>query len=168
MEKYEGTFGGTVLHKYAKSGGWTRLIASANSELLLKLNEHHRTPLHYAVESGAPEEVILELIRLSPGQVRVPDTAGETPMHLGAQFGMGLLVLYGMLDADATVGRGKPALLGIQNKSGMNPVQIIREAGVIRRKLKIPWKHCKDDYQTVLGAMEESANGQTGVIGLAY
>ena len=71
--KLDSVFGGTPLHKFAIAEDWDKLLAAGadDVDLLRTLNEHRRTPLHYAVESGASEDVILELIRLGPFQVRV-------------------------------------------------------------------------------------------------
>lgn len=129
-QKLESVFGGTVLHKYARSKDWTKLLTSCRSStyagLLRTLNEHQRTPLHYAIESGAPEDVILELIRLAPFQVRVRDLSGETPLHLGCQFGIPLIVVYALLEADATTAKGSPSVLTLRNDDDMTPLDILQ------------------------------------------
>lgn len=130
MPKLEAVFGGTVLHKYARAKEWDTLVSScsysSDARLLRTLNEHQRTPLHYCVEGGAPEDILLEMIRIAPFQVRVRDLSGETPLHLGCQFGVPLLVVYAMLEADATTAKGSPSVLTLRNHDGMTPLQILQ------------------------------------------
>jgi len=134
-QKFQGKFGGSPLHTYAKEGQWTKLLASATIDLLYILDEHHRTPLHYAIENGGccsgadHQNVVLELIRIGPpGLVRVADAdAKETPMHLACDYGMGLVTAYALLDADARHARGRPSVLTLKNANGKTPMDLIRK-----------------------------------------
>lgn len=125
--KITSVFGGTILHKYAKNEEWSMLLAAATPDKLRVLNDYGRTPLHYAVELGAPEELILELIRLAPFQVRVRDSAGETPLHLGCQFGISLLSVYAILhaDNDTNAARGQPAVWALRNNDRQTPLETL-------------------------------------------
>lgn len=165
--RFEGKFGGTDLHKYAKAGNWSKLLACAEPSLFSTLNEHHRTPLHYALEQGAPDDVVLELIRLAPYQVRIPDDAKETPLHIGCEFGMGLIVVYSMLEADGTQARGQPSVLTLKNADGKTPLDILRESKK-RFRTTLPWKYHADEKDGVMEILEETARGDTGLVGLAY
>lgn len=125
--KITSVFGGTILHKYAKNEEWSKLLAAATPDKLRVLNDYGRTPLHYAVELGAPEELILELIRLAPFQVRIRDSAGETPLHLGCQFGITLLSVYAILHADNNnaAAAGQPAVWALRNKDQQTPLETL-------------------------------------------
>ena len=192
----EGKFGGSTLHKFAKERKWTLLLASANIDLLYILDEHSRTPLHYLIELGCEDDnVILELIRLAPYQVRVADTANETPVHLACDYGVGLIVAYALLEADVSQGRGRPSVLTMENSSGKTPLDLIRKHNIqsgnndneltttpsttantlfkefmtaVQRIGKMPWKYHAEEYTSVLEVLEETARGNTGVAGMAY
>jgi hypothetical protein len=123
---FEGTFGGTILHTYAQQRQWERLLASATRDKLHILNEYNRTVLHYAIEQGAPEDCCLALIQLAPNQVRVQDISGDTPVHLGCEFGMSLVVTYALLEADGTIARGRQSVLLLKNAESKTPVDKVR------------------------------------------
>ena len=177
--KLDSVFGGTPLHKFAIAEDWDKLLAAGadDVDLLRTLNEHRRTPLHYAVESGASEDVILELIRLGPFQVRVRDVSGNTPLHVGCQFGMPLVVVYGLLEADAKNGRGRKSVLFLVNNDNMTPLQIMqlpqKASSTVGKWFNVDWKvnvwqRHRDQAEAVMQVLEESARGETGVVGLAY
>ena len=168
MNKMEGKFGGTDLHTYAKSSSWSKLLAAANPNLLRTLNEHNRTPLHYAIENGAPTDVLVELMRVGPHQVRIRDVQKETPMHLGCEAGMDLVTAYALLDADATAGRGRQSVLAMKNANEKTPLELIRwakRAKIMGRDMGVAWRYHKDEYEGVLTAVEEAASGSTGSVG---
>ena len=183
----EAVFGGTDLHRYARQQEWAKLLAACDGHRLRILNEYNRTPLHYCIEGGAPDDVILELVKVAPFQVRVRDASGETPLHLGCFMGMGLVVTYALLEADARSARGSKSVLTIRNKEGKTPLCIMRNShrasSLVRAfvaehfkfqalqntvKNKRPWKFHREEYDAVLDVLEESARGGTGVVGLAY
>ena len=164
----EGKFGGTDLHKYAQASEWTKLLAAANETLLKTLNEHNRTALSYAIENGAPSDVLIELIRIGPFQVRIKDVRGDTPMHLGCEVGVDLITIYSLLDAEGKA-RGRQSVLTMKNKNGKTPVEVIR--GAKRPKvfgkvdLGLSWRYHQDEYEGVLAAIEEAQSGTTGTVG---
>ena len=191
----QGIFGGSKLHGLAKSHQWTKLLASATPELLYVLDEFNRTPLHYAIEQGCEEdEVLLELIRVGPWQVRVPDSEGESPVHLACDFGCSLVVAYALLEADVQHAKGRPSVLTMKNASQKTPLDLIRGHDTNKQSTEtkknrnaygmseffetlsnlasslttLPWKYHRDDYEAVLAVFEEAAAGQTGVVGMAY
>ena len=193
--RLQGIFGGSKLHGLAKSHQWTKLLASATPELLYVLDEFNRTPLHYAIEQGCEEdEVILELIRVGPWQVRVPDSGRESPVHLACDFGCSIVVAYALLEADVQHARGRPSVLTMENASQKTPLDLIRGHDTDKQSIEtdktrnanrmsiffqtlsdfasslttLPWKYHRDEYQAVLAVFEEAAAGQTGVVGMAY
>lgn len=129
--KLTSQFGGSPLHALAKQQNWGRLLASASVDLLYILDEHHRTPLHYAIEYGADDECILALVRLAPFQVRVKDVMGhDTPIHMACDLGVGLIIMYSLLEADSQIVRRnnshKQRVLHMENALGRTPLDLIR------------------------------------------
>jgi hypothetical protein len=161
-QRMDGVFGGTELHRLARRGEWSMLLASFDVETSKILNEHSRTPLHYAIEQGnAPDEVVLELIRIAPFQVRVKDVAGNTPLHLGCQFGMGLAVLEYILEMDdiLTGGDDNKSIVTMPNNDNNTPLQIFNLSRKVSRALKRIldtewncnyWKHHREEFVPVL------------------
>lgn len=163
----EGKFGGTDLHKYAKASEWTKLLAASNETQLKTLNEHNRTPLHYAIESGAPSEILIELVRVGPFQARIRDVRGDTPLHLGCEAGMDLITTYSLLEADGKA-RGRQSVLTMKNKNGKTPVELIKGArrpDFFGNDLGVTWHYHQGEYDGVLAAIEEAASGTTGTVG---
>ena len=163
----EGKFGGTDLHTYAKASEWSKLLAASNETLLKTLNEHNRTALHYAIENGAPSEILIELIRVGPFQARIRDVRGDTPLHLGCEGGMDLITTYSLLDADGKA-RGRQSVLAMKNKNGKTPVELIKGARrpkVFGKELGLAWRYHLNEYEGVLAAIEEAVSGTTGTVG---
>ena len=163
----EGKFGGTDLHTYAKASEWSKLLAASNETRLKTLNEHNRTALHYAIENGAPSEILIELIRVGPFQARIRDVRGDTPLHLGCEGGMDLITTYSLLDADGKA-RGRQSVLAMKNKNGKTPVELIKGARrpkVFGKELGLAWRYHLNEYEGVLAAIEEAVSGTTGTVG---
>ena len=195
--KVEGKFGGSKLHQLAKSNQWSMLLASCTTDLLWVLDEHNRTILHYAFENGAESDCILELIRLAPYQVRVADTAKETPIHMACDYGCSLIVAYALLEAEYKEGRGKQSILRQPNAQGKTPLDLIRHHDLSKTKPPseltqqqqrptsatyifgvfshiskaysiLPWKYHVEEHEGVLQVFEEADRGETGMVGMAY
>ncbi|KAG7371353.1 ankyrin repeat domain protein [Nitzschia inconspicua] len=158
----DGVYGGTELHRLARRNEWTMLLASFDIEKAKILNEHYRTPLHYAIEQGtAPDEVVLELIRIAPFQIRVKDVSGSTPLHLGCQFGIGLAVVEYMLEMDdlLTSGDDNKSIVTMRNNDNKIPLQIFKLSQKMSRAVKKLldtdwscnfWKHHREEFVPVL------------------
>lgn len=174
-----GVFGGTRLHKLARSGQWTLLLASWDDDLAHTTNEHNRVPLHYAVESGAEDDVITALLQVSPFQLRVRDVSGNTALHLGCQFGMSLDVLQYMLELDElyTTDSTGVSLLLPPNNDGKTPLQLLdfskKASRALDRVFQVGgnrvtlWKHNRTDYPAVLMQLEAATAQVAPVSGQA-
>lgn len=163
-------FGGNDLHKAAKAQEWDKLrtLSRENPRHLLDRDEAFQSPLHCAIASGIPDDVLISIILTDPRLIRLKDQDQNTLLHKAFDYGIGTEAALQLL-------RYCPEIaVNQQNSSGKTPLDVLQSAQLpspFGIKLGTTWIHQKDQYPVVVKAVENLEawkNGQEVEQAVAY
>ena len=77
-------------------------------------------PIHLALLSGAPSDIVYRLLSLNPQSVRATDDEGMTALHLGMKYGADLEVIDLLI-------RHFPEAAQLQSREGLTPLDCARK-----------------------------------------
>jgi len=123
------------LHKLIHQNKWEYLLETLKEDSDLQSDTrcfyNGDLPLHLVCEKRAPDELILQIIKLNPNAVKEERSNGNLPLHIAAQKSIGKDILQHII-------RLHPAALDHHNNSNLTPREYPHKDMVAKQALARP------------------------------